>query len=127
MDSKYKKRTFSAIINNIVENIKEFIKLKSEYYTLTIAEKVSLLIARIVLIGIITLLCLILLLLLILLIYILLISWIGIPWVVALIEIGIVILLIVILWGFKKQLIIKPIASLIIRDILEKTDNEQED
>ena len=121
------KNTFSALINDIVENAKKFINLKAEYYTLTLAEKVSLLVARIVLIGFTAILCLVVLLLLILLIYVLLMSWIGVSWIVVLVEIGIVLLLILILWYFKEPLIIRPVSGLLIRDIFHNSNEKDEE
>lgn len=118
-----KKNIFSAL----VDDIKKIVDLKVEYYTLTFAEKVSLLIARIVLIGFVTILCLVLLLLFIFLIYSLLMSWIGIEWIVILIEIGIVALIMLLLIVFRETLIIKPFANMVIRIMLKSDDSKESD
>ncbi|MDL2262375.1 hypothetical protein LJC11_02605 [Bacteroidales bacterium OttesenSCG-928-I21] len=125
MKNTNRKNTFSASIHGLFENINDLIKLKTEYYTLTLAEKVSLLIARIVLILITTLLGLVLFSLLLILIHGVLMSWIGIFWAVALVEVGFVVLLLLFLWIFKDKLIIRPVSGMIIRDILDNNNDEE--
>lgn len=117
--SKDNKNTFSAII----DNVKEYIDLKTEYYKLSFAEKVSLLMSRLVLIFCIAILSLSILLLLIILMNSLLMKWIGIDWAVILIEIGFIFILMAILISFKDRLIIKPISNIIIRIMLNPTDS----
>jgi hypothetical protein len=118
-----KKSTFSAL----VDDIKKYVDLKTEYYALTFAEKVSLLLAKFVLVVFVAILSLVLLLLFIFLIYTLLMSWIGIRWVVLLIEIGIILMMIGILITFKNKLIIKPFAGMVIRIMLGNNNTKYND
>ena len=108
-------------------SLKDYVDLKVEYYKLSLAEKISLLIGRVVLILFLAILGLALLLLFIFLIYSLLMSWIGISWVVVLIELGFVILLIVLLWVFKEPTIINPISSMIINVLFNQPDEDEDD
>ncbi len=110
-----------------VDTVKQYIDLKAEYYQLSFVEKVSVLVGKVVLLIFTALLGLALLMLLILLIYNVLMAWIGIGWVVSLIEIGFVLLLMAILWIFRKPLIIHPVAGSIIRSLMDAEDHEKED
>ncbi|NDV46999.1 hypothetical protein D0T49_08055 [Paludibacter sp. 221] len=112
---------------SFVDTIKKYIDLKAEYYQLAFAEKVSLLVGKIVLLIFTALLSLALLLLMLLLIYNLLMTWIDIPWLVSLIEIGFIGLLMLIMWLFRYKLVINPVASSIIRSLLSSDDKEEED
>lgn len=115
------------IASEFIELLKDFVELKAYYYKLSLAEKISLLAGRIVLILFLAIFSLALLLLFIFLIYTLLMSWIGISWVVVLIELGLVILLMAMLWVFKNQLVINPVSSMIINVLFNQHDNEDED
>ena len=68
-----------------------------------------------------------LLMLLIMLVYNLLMAWIGIGWVVSLIEIGFILLLMAVVWVFRKPLIIDPVAGSVIRSLMEQDDKGKED
>lgn len=109
----------------IIDVIRSYIDLKFEYYKLSLTEKVALLIGWIILIFFLGILSLALLLLVMLLIYNLLMQWIGIPWVVTTIEIGFVGLLTFVLWLGKKKMIINPVANMIIRVMLDSSDNNE--
>lgn len=121
--SNKKKNIFSAL----VDDIKQYVDLKAEYYALTFAEKVSLLLAKVVLIVFVAIMSLLLLLLFVFLVYSLLMTWIGIEWVVLLIEIGLILLILGILIGFREKLIIKPIASMVIKIILGQNNLKNDD
>lgn len=123
MRSKRNKNTSSSFI----DSLKEYIDLKIEYYQLHFTEKISLLFGKIVLILIFTLLGLATLLMLGVLIYNLLMMWIGIPWLVALIEIGILLLLMLILYLFRDKIVITPVANSIIRTFLDPDDDNDEE
>ena len=103
----------------LMQTIKEYIDLKLEYYQLTFTEKVSLLVGHIILLMLVALLGLTGLLMIILLTYSLLMKFIGIAWVVSLIELGFVSLLIIFLWIFREKLVVRPVAGIIIRMLIE--------
>lgn len=103
----------------LTQTIKEYIDLKLEYYQLTFVEKVSLLVGHIILLVLIALLGLAGLLMIILLIYNVLMDWIGIAWIVSLIELSFLGLVAVFLWIFREKLVVKPIAGIIIRMLIE--------
>ena len=111
----------------LVDTIKQYVDLKAEYYRLSFVEKVSVLVGKVVLLIFTALLGLALLMLLIMLIYNLLMAWIGIGWVVSLIEIGFILLLMAVVWVFRKPLIIDPVAGSVIRGLMEPDDKEKED
>ncbi len=120
-----KKRENSA--SDFITTIKNYIELKAEYYELTIVEKVSILVGKVVLLIFTALLALALLMLFIILIYNLLMMWIGVPWIVTLIEIGFVGLLTGVLWLFRKPLVIRPVASSVISSLMDSNDKEDEE
>ncbi len=111
----------------LVDIIKQYVDLKAEYYRLSFVEKVSVLVGKVVLLIFTALLGLALLMLLIMLIYNLLMAWIGIGWVVSLIEIGFILLLMAVVWVFRKPLIIDPVAGSVIRSLMEQDDKGKED
>ncbi len=111
----------------LVDTIKQYVDLKAEYYRLSFVEKVSVLVGKVVLLIFTALLGLALLMLLIMLIYNLLMAWIGIGWVVSLIEIGFILLLMAVVWAFRKPLIIDPVAGSVIRGLMEPDDKGKED
>ena len=111
----------------LVDTIKQYVDLKAEYYRLSFVEKVSVLVGKVVLLIFTALLGLALLMLLIMLIYNLLMAWIGIGWVVSLIEIGFILLLMAVVWVFRKPLIIEPVAGSVIRSLMEQDDKGKED
>lgn len=111
----------------LVDTIKQYVDLKAEYYRLSFVEKVSVLVGKVVLLIFTALLGLALLMLLIMLIYNLLMAWIGIGWVVSLIEIGFILLLMAVVWVFRKPLIIDPVAGSVIRGLMEPDDKGKED
>ena len=115
----------------LTQVIKEYIDLKLEYFRLAFAEKVSLLVGHIIFFTLIALLGLAGLLMIILLIDSVLTQLIGIAWVVNLIELGFVCLIATLLWVFREKAIIRPIADIIIRTLIEpsgkfKTKNDDE-
>ena len=111
----------------LVDTIKQYVDLKAEYYRLSFVEKVSVLVGKVVLLIFTALLGLALLMLLIMLVYNLLMAWIGIGWMVSLIEIGFILLLMAVVWVFRKPLIIDPVAGSVIRGLMEPDDKEKED
>ncbi len=111
----------------MVDTIKQYVDLKAEYYRLSFVEKVSVLVGKVVLLIFTALLGLALLMLLIMLVYNLLMAWIGIGWVVSLIEIGFILLLMAVVWVFRKPLIIDPVAGSVIRSLMEQDDKGKED
>ena len=111
----------------LVDTIKQYVDLKAEYYRLSFVEKVSVLVGKVVLLIFTALLGLALLMLLIMLVYNLLMAWIGIGWVVSLIEIGFILLLRAVVWVFRKPLIIGPVAGSVIRSLMEQDDKGKED
>ena len=111
----------------LVDTIKQYVDLKAEYYRLSFVEKVSVLVGKVVLLIFTALLGLALLMLLIMLVYNLLMAWIGIGWVVSLIEIGFILLLMAVVWVFRKPLIIGPVAGSVIRSLMEQDDKGKED
>ena len=111
----------------LVDIIKQYVDLKAEYYRLSFVEKVSVLVGKVVLLIFTALLGLALLMLLIMLVYNLLMAWIGIGWVVSLIEIGFILLLMAVVWVFRKPLIIGPVAGSVIRSLMEQDDKGKED
>ena len=110
----------------LVDTIKQYVDLKAEYYRLSFVEKVSVLVGKVVLLIFTALLGLALLMLLIMLVYNLLMAWIGIGWVVSLIEIGFILLLMAVVWVFRKPLIIGPVAGSVIRSLMEQDDKGKE-
>lgn len=113
--------------SGLLSIVRKYIDLKVEYYQLSFAEKVSVLVGKIALLIFTSVLLLAFLLLFILLVYNLLMDWIGIGWVVALIEIGFVLFLLAIMWIFRQKLIINPVANSIIKSLLESDDNDKEE
>lgn len=113
--------------SDLMDTIKEYINLKVEYGLLTVTERASLLIGKMAFVLLMGVLALVVLLMVLVLIYNLLMSWIGIPWLVALIEIGFIALIIAVLTIFKRSLVINPIASAIIRNVLISNENEEEE
>lgn len=111
--------------HTIVDVLKQYINLKIEYYQLSLAETISLLIGKLTLIIFTAVFSLSLFLLFIWLIYNLLMTWIGISWVVTLIEIAMIILFLGLLWIFKDKLIIRPVANSIISILLDGDDNKE--
>ena len=111
----------------LVDTIKQYVDLKAEYYRLSFVEKVSVLVGKVVLLIFTALLGLALLMLLIMLVYNLFMAWIGIGWVVSLIEIGFILLLMAVVWVFRKPLIIDPVAGSVIRSLMEQDDKGKED
>ena len=111
----------------LVDTIKQYVDLKAEYYRLSFVEKVSVLVGKVVLLIFTALLGLALLMLLIMLVYNLLMAWIGIGWVVSLIEIGFILLLMAVVWVFRKPLIIDPVAGSVIRSLMEQDDKGKEE
>jgi len=103
----------------LTQTIKEYIDLKLEYFRLTFAEKVSLLVGNMIFFTLIALLGLAGLLMIILLIDSVLTKIIGIAWVVNLIELGFVGLIATLLWIFREKVIIRPVADIIIRTLIE--------
>ena len=122
------KRKKESNSSSFIDSIKRYIDLKTEYYQLAFVEKASVLIGKIVLLIFTAFLSLILLSLIILLVYNLLMAWIGVPWIVSLIEIGFVCLLVAIMWIFRKPLVINPVAGSIIKSLLDSDakDNEED-
>jgi len=120
---RYKRESNSS---SFIDIIKRYIDLKVEYYQLSFVEKLSVLIGKIVLLIFTSLLFLVLLLLFILLIYNLLMTWIGIGWIVALIEIAFVLLLMAVMWIFKNSLIINPVANVIIKSLLDSNKDKED-
>lgn len=103
----------------LTQAIKEYIDLKLEYFRLAFAENVSLLVGNIIFLMLIALLGLAALLMIILLIYNVLMEWIGVAWIVSLIEIGFIGLLAAFLWIFREKLVVRPIANIIISTLIE--------
>lgn len=110
-----------------MESIRKYIDLKAEFYRLSFVEKVSVLVGKVVLMILTALLALVLLLLFIILIHDVMMAWIGIGWVVSLIEIGFVALLMALLWAFRGPLIIRPVAGSVIRGLMDTDDKEKEE
>ena len=115
----------------LMQVIKEYIDLKLEYCQLTFTEKISLLVGHIIFLMLLALLGLAGLLMIILLMYNLLMGWIGVSWIVSLIEIGFVGLLTVFFWTFREKLVIRPVAGMIVRMMIEpsgkfKTQDDDE-
>ncbi len=115
----------------LIDTIKQYIDLKAEHYKLSFVEKISLLIGQIVLMFFIAIFVLTLVLLAIVISYSLLLSLIGVPWIVALIEIGSVALLLTLLLVFKDKLVIEPVANAVIKTLLggqnESSKKEEDD
>lgn len=112
---------------NFFENIRHYIDLKLEYFRLDLSEKMSVLVGKLILVFFMAILALALMLLLLMLLHSLLIQWIGISWVATLIEIGIVILMMILLWCFKEKFIINPVANTILRTFYESDEQTTED
>ncbi len=115
--------------SNLIDTLKEYINLKIEYGVLSITERISVLAGKVAYVALMAIFSLVILLLLTILIYNVLMAWIGIPWLVALIEIGFILLIMGIIAIFRHSLIINPIADSIIRNILDydKEEEEEED
>jgi hypothetical protein len=103
----------------LTQTIKEYIDLKLEYFRLAFAESVSLLVGNIIFLMLIALLGLAALLMISLLMYNVLIAWIDIAWVVSFILIAFVGLIAVFLWIFREKLVVKPVANIIIRTLID--------
>lgn len=113
--------------SSLFESIKEYVDLKAEYLQLSFTEKISLLVGRIVLMIFTAIFALAFLLLFLMLMYNVLLTWIGIPWIVSLIQLGLIILLIALMWIFKEKLVIQPVADMIVRILLDKNPKETEE
>lgn len=113
--------------SSFTDSVKEYLNLKVEYYQLLFTEKMSLLVGKATLLFILSTIFLAVLLLILVLVYNLLMLWIGIPWIVTLIEIGILLLLLGTVLIFRNELIIKPIANSIVRMLLDPDDDNEEE
>ena len=113
--------------SSFMDSIKDYLNLKVEYYQLLFTEKMSLLVGKIILIFIFSILALAFLLMLGVLVYNLLIMWLGAPWLAALIELGILLLLMLILFIFRDKIVITPVANSIIRMMLDPDDDNNEE
>ena len=110
----------------MIDAIKRYIELRLELLKLSFIEKTSLLIGKIVLLGVIGIFIFAFLGLFLVLIYNLLMSWIGISWVVSLVEIGIIGLLFLIVWLLRYPMIIRPVANMIVKEICNSSDNDSD-
>ncbi|MDL2262147.1 hypothetical protein LJC11_01440 [Bacteroidales bacterium OttesenSCG-928-I21] len=111
----------------LTRTIREYIDLRLEHLQLKFSKKISILVGNIVFMIFLAILGLALLLSIYVLIYELLMTWIGIAWVVSLIGVAITCLIIVSVWLFKEKLIIRPIANIIIRSIMEEQEEKEEE
>ena len=111
----------------MIEEIKKYVRLQVELLKLSLAEKTSLVIGKICLMAIVGIFLMVLGLLLLVLIYTVLLNFIGIPWLVALIEIGITLIFLLIIWVFRQKLIIQPIANMIIKELYDDDDKKEKE
>lgn len=111
----------------MIEEIKKYIRLQVELLQLSFVEKTSVIIGKICLLAIVGVFVSVLGLLLLVVIYTVLLNFIGIPWVVALIEFGIILLGLGIVWIFREKMIVRPIANMIIKELYDGDDKEEKE
>lgn len=120
------KENNSSSSQNLFDSIKKYVDLKLEHVQLTFTERISILVGKMLLLIILSILSLAVLLLVVLLVYQILMKFIGIGWLVVLIEMAFVGLLILLLWIFRKPLVINPTANMIIRAFFDGNANNDE-
>jgi riboflavin transporter FmnP len=109
----------------LFENVKQYLDLKLEYLRLDLSEKLSVLVGKLILVGLLGIMGLAVLILILLLLNNLLTQWIGIEWLATLVEIVLMVVAMFAVWHFKDKLIINPVANSIIQTIFD-TDKEDE-
>jgi uncharacterized membrane protein len=109
---------------SLFDEIKTYLQLKIEYTELYFVEKLSLIIGKLIFLGVAGLCALTFGLLILILLHTLLVNWIGAAWIAVLIETGIVALLFAILWFYREKLIVRPVANMIIKLLYDTKNNE---
>jgi hypothetical protein len=117
----------SSFSQNLFGSIRKYVDLKLEHVQLSFTERISILVGKIMLMLFFSILSLAILLLVVLLIYQLLMRFIGIGWLVMLIEIAFVGLLMSMLWIFREPLVINPTANMIIRAFYDSNENNDDE
>jgi hypothetical protein len=113
----------SSFSQNLFGSIRKYIDLKLEHAQLSFTERISVLIGKIMLMLFFSILSMAILLLVVLFVYQLLMKFIGIGWLVMLIEIAFVGLLMFFLWIFREPLVINPTANMIVRAFYDSNEN----
>ncbi len=102
----------------LIENVKQSAKLELEYSKLTLAEKLSIIMSRaiIVMVAIIFAACVLAVLLWALTNW--MISLTGSMWLGVLISVGVLLLLLLVLYGYRKPLVINPVTRFVTKLLL---------
>jgi riboflavin transporter FmnP len=109
------------------DNVKQYLDLKLEYLRLDLSEKLSVLVGKLILVGLLGIMGLAVLILVLLLLNNLLTQWIGIEWLATLVEIAIMVIAMLAVWRFKDKLIINPVANSIIQTIFDTDKGDDTD
>ncbi len=110
-------------IQNIVEQGKTWASLELEYAKLTLAEKLTMLMTTLI-IGLICLLLGMVALILISFCFVALFENIMCPALAYLCVAGIILLLLAMLWVFREPLLLNPLAKMITKILIDKTDKQ---
>lgn len=102
----------------LIENVKQSAKLELEYSKLTLAEKLSIIMSRaiFVMVAIIFAACVLAVLLWALTNW--MISLTGSMWLGVLISVGVLLLLLLVLYGYRKPLVINPVTRFVTKLLL---------
>ena len=109
----------------LTEAVRQYLGLKWEFYRLSFVEKLATLVGIVFLLICMVILSLVLVLLFAFLGYNLLVSLVGSGWIAVLIEVGIVLLLMVLLWIFRDRLVIQPVGSMVVRALFDAPENSK--
>jgi hypothetical protein len=113
---------------SLFDNVKQYIDLKLRYLQLDLSEKLSVLVGKLIVMGLLGIMGLALLILTLLLLNSLLTQWIGIEWVATLVEMALMAAAMLAVWYFRDKLIINPVADSIIRTLFDSDkDNDNEE
>jgi hypothetical protein len=119
-------KTF-AKVEELADNLKEYVNTRIEKAKLRAAEKTSHIVAHAVAAVIVTVVVLFFIVFASIALSLLLGEWIGKEWAGFLIVAGIYLLIAIIVWLTRKQLIQVPIMNSLIRQIFSKETEDEED
>lgn len=111
----------------MIDAIKKYVELRLELLKLSFVEKTSLLLGKIVLLGVVGIFIFIFLALFLVLIHNLFMAWIGIQWVVSLVMIGVLGMIFLVVWLLRYPMIIRPVANMIIKEAYDASDDDNDD
>jgi len=106
----------------LYESLKEHAKLEIEYSKLTLAEKMSIILSKAIVVGILMIFGTAVVLLLFWAFAMWMIALTGSMWIGVLITIAVVLVIALLVFGYRKQLIINPVTRFITKLLLKPED-----